>query len=127
MVANQYRLSVVPMFPEESLYVGVDVGKHKHVAEFLSKGLLQRHERFAACPALTFDNSRDGFRILVDRLRTYSPLEPECKYMRILCFLTYQSPMYGLQSKCRLVRHKLVTIERRRWQTGEANAGISIY
>jgi transposase len=57
------------------LYIGIDIGKGKHVAGFLSQTLLQRHERFEACPALVFENSRGGFRLLIERIRSYSPLE----------------------------------------------------
>lgn len=64
-----------PLFSNESLYVGIDVGKKRHVAGFLSKTLLQRHERFEGCPALVFEQSREGFRALVDRIRSYTPLE----------------------------------------------------
>jgi hypothetical protein len=59
----------------ESLYVGIDIGKGKQVAGFLSQTLLARHDRFEACPALVFENSREGFRLLIERIRRYSPLE----------------------------------------------------
>src|SRR5437588_7054344 len=68
-------LNVVPMLAHESLYIGVDIGKFFHVAGFLSNTLLRRHERFEACPALKFDQSREGFRLLLDRIRSYVPLE----------------------------------------------------
>ena len=58
----------------ETLYVGIDVGKLQHVAGFVSQSLLARHQRFESCPALSFANSREGFRALGDRLRTYVPL-----------------------------------------------------
>ena len=58
----------------ESLYVGVDVGKQRHVAGFVSSTLLARHQRFEHCPAVAFDNGRDGFRQLVERIRTFVPL-----------------------------------------------------
>ncbi len=64
-----------PVLPDESLYVGIDVGKRQHVAGFISASLLARHGRFEACPALVFDQSREGFRRLVDRIRAYVPLE----------------------------------------------------
>lgn len=69
------RLRPVPQLTSESLYVGVDVGKHKHVAGFVSRTLLERHGRFEGCPALAFDNTREGFRTLVERLEAYTPLE----------------------------------------------------
>lgn len=67
-------LQVLPMLRHETLYVGVDIGKKTHVAGFISSTLLSRHQRFESCPALSFDNSREGFRALVDRIRTYVPL-----------------------------------------------------
>ena len=68
------NLRVVPTLKNESLYVGVDIGKVTHVAGFLSPTLLSRHQRFESCPALSFDNSREGFRSLVDRITSYVPL-----------------------------------------------------
>src|SRR5215472_8225295 len=67
-------LTVVPLLPREPLYVGVDVGKFRHLAGFLSRTLLQRHERFEGCPTLAFEQSREGFRAFVDRIREYVPL-----------------------------------------------------
>ena len=67
-------LHVVPMLASETLYVGIDIGKTLHVAGFLSATLLTRHQRFEHCPALTFENSREGFRTLLDRMRSYVPL-----------------------------------------------------
>jgi transposase len=64
----------LPMLAQETLYVGVDVGKKAHVAGFISSTLLSRHQRFEHCPALAFDNSREGFRSLIDRIGTYVPL-----------------------------------------------------
>ncbi len=75
--ASQQRpdLKAVPMLLNEPLYIGVDIGKAKHVAGFLSKTLLERHDRFEACPALVFENSREGFRAFVKRMRSFAPLE----------------------------------------------------
>lgn len=53
----------------------VDIGKFRHVAGFLSRTLLARHERFEGCPTLAFEQSREGFRSFVDHLREYTPLE----------------------------------------------------
>lgn len=72
---TQPHHKAVPMLLHESLYVGVDVGKQQHVAGFVSKTLLQRYERFEACPALAFEQSREGFRTLIDRIRELVPLE----------------------------------------------------
>jgi transposase len=68
-------LSIVPMLRNESLYVGVDIGKYGHVAGFVSNTLLKRHEYFEACPVLKFEQSRDGFRQLIDRIQSFCPLE----------------------------------------------------
>ena len=62
------------LLAQETLYVGVDIGKRAHVAGFLSVTLLTRHQRFEHCPALSFDNSREGFRSLIDRIQTFVPL-----------------------------------------------------
>jgi len=69
------NLTCIPMFPHESLYIGVDIGKFRNVAGFLSRTLLQRHDRFEGCPTLTFEQSREGFRAFVDRIQEYVPLE----------------------------------------------------
>lgn len=50
-------------------------GKFRPVAGFLSRTLLKRHEHFGGCPTLGFDQSREGFRAFVDRLRELAPLE----------------------------------------------------
>ena len=68
-------LKAVPLLLNESLYVGIDIGKGRHLAGFLSKTLLERHERFEACPALVFENAREGFRLLIERIRGLAPLE----------------------------------------------------
>jgi transposase len=68
-------LTPVPLLRQESLYVGIDVGKYQHVAGFVSTTLLERHERFEGCPVLIFEQSRQGFRSLIDRIRSYVPLE----------------------------------------------------
>ncbi|HEU5382684.1 MAG TPA: IS110 family transposase [Ktedonobacteraceae bacterium] len=67
-------LQSLPMLPHETVYVGVDIGKLSHVAGFVSSTLLARHQRFEVCPALSFDNSREGFRALLDRIKGYVPL-----------------------------------------------------
>jgi transposase len=55
----------------------VDIGKFKHVAGFLSKTLLERHQHFESCPAFLFEQSREGLRAFVERIGEYCPLE-EC-------------------------------------------------
>ena len=57
------------------MFLGIDVGKTRHVAGFVSKTLLERYQRFEACPALAFENSRTGFQTLIERMRTLAPLE----------------------------------------------------
>jgi transposase len=68
-------LKVSPMLPHESIYIGVDIGKQKHIAGFVSKTLLERHKHFENCPAFAFEASREGFRSFVARIRDYGPLE----------------------------------------------------
>lgn len=68
-------LQAVPLLKHEPLYIGIDVGKAKHLAGFVSTTLLERHERFEACPALAFENTREGFRAFIERVRGYAPLE----------------------------------------------------
>ena len=68
-------LTDLPMLPHESIYIGVDIGKFKHVAGFVSKTLLERHKHFESCPAFIFEQSREGFRAFVERIRAYCPLE----------------------------------------------------
>ncbi len=63
-----------PLLAHETLYVGIDIGKRTHVAGFLATTLLARHQRFEHCPAFSFENSREGFRSLIDRIQTYVPL-----------------------------------------------------
>lgn len=72
-MANQPK--ELPMLPEEPIYIGVDIGKFKHVAGFISKTLLERHQHFEHCPAFLFEQSREGFRAFVERIRLYCPLE----------------------------------------------------
>ncbi len=67
--------TTAPSLAHESLYVGVDIAKSQHIAGFVSHTLLSRHGRFEGCPALKFANSRMGFRLLIDRIRDYVPLE----------------------------------------------------
>src|SRR5215471_6325629 len=68
-------LQVIPMLAHESLYIGVDIGKFQHIAGFVSTTLLARFQRFEGCPALVFEQSREGFRELVDRIGAYVPIQ----------------------------------------------------
>src|SRR5712692_12093395 len=78
-MANRTRtrsdLKALPMLPQESIYIGIDVGKFKHVAGFVSKTLLERYLHFESCPAFLFEQSREGFRAFVERIGAYCPLE----------------------------------------------------
>ncbi len=65
----------LPILSRETLYIGVDIGKFRHVAGFLSRTLLAQHGRFEGCPTLAFEQSREGFRSFVDRVRELVPLE----------------------------------------------------
>lgn len=49
--------------------------RNGHVAGFVSTTLLERHERFEGCPVLSFEYSREGFRALIERIRSLAPLE----------------------------------------------------
>src|ERR1700694_531977 len=69
------HLKDLPMLPRESIYIGVDIGKFKHVAGFLSKTLLGRHKHFEHCPAFIFEQSREACRAFVERIQAYGPLE----------------------------------------------------
>src|SRR5262249_1157374 len=68
------NLQPLPMLAHGTLYVGIDIGKKTNVAGFISTTLLQRHQRFESCPALSFSNTREGFRSLIDRISSYVPL-----------------------------------------------------
>ncbi len=61
--------------PDDLLYIGIDIGKTSHVAGFISNTLLSRYERFENCPAIVFEQSRDGFRKLIEHIRHYVPIE----------------------------------------------------
>lgn len=69
------HLTAIPLLKNESLYIGVDIGKRKHVSGFTSKTLLERHGRFEACPVHVFDNTREGFRSFIMRIQELAPLE----------------------------------------------------
>src|SRR5579859_2863946 len=74
-MTRRAALQAIPQLLQEPVFIGIDVGKAKHVAGFVSTTLLQRHQRFEGCPALAFENSREGFRLLIDRMQTLAPLE----------------------------------------------------
>jgi transposase len=68
-------LQAIPQLLHEPVFIGIDIGKTRHVAGFVSTTLLERHERFEACPVLVFDNSREGFRALIERMQALALLE----------------------------------------------------
>jgi transposase len=72
---RRQHLTAIPLLKNESLYIGVDIGKRKHVSGFLSKTLLERHGRYEACPVHVFENSREGFRSFITRIQELAPLE----------------------------------------------------
>jgi transposase len=104
-------LTALPMHPAEAIYIGIDIGKFKHVAGFVSKTLLERHQHFENCPAFTFEQSREGFRAFVERIRAYGPLEH--------CFLHleqtghYHRPLQQYLLECDLAIY-VIHIQRRR-------------
>lgn len=55
----------------DTLYVGVDIGKVGHYAGLLSTPLLSRHKNYTKCPALRFDNSREGFETLLQAIKSH--------------------------------------------------------
>src|SRR5258708_11942846 len=67
-------LHVVRQLGHERLYLGIDVGRARMVAGLVSRTRLARYQRFESCQALTFAQSREGFRALTERIREYVPL-----------------------------------------------------
>lgn len=59
-IQTRATLQTIPVLAQDTLYVGVDIGKATHLAGFISTTLLTRHQRFESCPALSFENSREG-------------------------------------------------------------------
>lgn len=74
-IKQRLNLQAQPVLQHEPLYVGIDIGKTRHLAGFVSTTFLERYQRFEACPALAFANSREGFWELVERMKSYAPLE----------------------------------------------------
>jgi transposase len=60
---------------DDLLYVGIDIGKKSCVAGFVSTTLLARHGEFEQCPAISFDQSLEGFEKLINHLTYYVPLQ----------------------------------------------------
>ncbi len=60
---------------DENLYTGIDIGKSKCIAGFVSTSLLAKRKRFEACPTLPFEQSRTGFEKLLATMTAHVPLE----------------------------------------------------
>lgn len=58
----------------EVLYVGIDIGKATHYAGLVSPSLLKASRRWELCPSLKFDQSAEGFRLLLEMITSYAPL-----------------------------------------------------
>jgi transposase len=105
-------LAVVPLLAHESLYVGIDIGKKQHIAAFVSPTLLRQHERYEACPVLRFENNRVGFLALIERIRSYVPLEQ--------CFVLvektghYHRALEEYLLEMDITVHEMAVMERRR-------------
>jgi transposase len=54
------------------LFIGVDLGKKGHYAAFVSAHLIEAHKRAVGCPTLKFDNSAEGFELLLSTIRQYA-------------------------------------------------------
>ena len=66
------HLTVIPR-----LFVGIDVGKSRHVAAFVSAEILAC-QRFEHCPTLSFEQTRAGFVALLTHIREYVQHVDEC-------------------------------------------------
>src|SRR6266516_6062554 len=53
---------------DDLLYIGIDIGKRSCVAGFVSQTLLARYAEFEQCPAISFDQSLEGFEKLLDQI-----------------------------------------------------------
>lgn len=105
-------LAITPLLARESLYVGIDIGKKEHVAAFISSTLLRQHERFEACPILRFENDREGFRALMERIRSYVP--PEQCFVLVEKTGHYHLPLLDYLLEMDLTVHIMAVMERPR-------------
>jgi transposase len=64
-----------PLADDERLYVGVDIGKEKHYAGFVSPTLLKINKKWQNCPWMEFPRSRAGFDALLAAILLYVPLD----------------------------------------------------
>lgn len=74
----------------EHLYVGIDIGKAKHVAAFVSSTLRERHT-YDKCPTISFENNRAGFEALLAQIAAHGArdtcsivVEPTGHYHKVL-------------------------------------------
>src|SRR5581483_757973 len=58
----------------EWVYVGIDVGKEKHDAGFISRRILANSHGVFNCPTHTFANTREGFASVVAAISTHGDL-----------------------------------------------------
>ena len=92
MATHPHFPAASPIALTPSLFIGIDVGKKRHVAAFISPDLLKK-KRFEQCPVLPFEQSRAGLLAFQERVKTYvaSPgraaivVEATGHYHRALC------------------------------------------
>jgi transposase len=66
-------LAPIHVLPQpERVYLGIDVGKTKHVAALISASLLVSYQRFTRCPTHPFTNTKEGFEGLLTFLRSHA-------------------------------------------------------
>src|SRR5262245_44989896 len=76
MIAARKQLLECPaLSSNEKLNVGIDIGKKKHVAGFVSPTLLDHYQDVRSCPTISFAQSRQGFQQLLTRIEHYVPLK----------------------------------------------------
>jgi transposase len=108
-------LAPTPLYAHDNLYVGIDVGKKEHVAAFVSRTLLNTHQRYEACPVLRFANNRVGFRALATRIGEYVPLEQAFVLLEKTGHYHYALRDFLLEMDITL--HELAPMERKREMT----------
>ena len=56
------------------LCIGIDIGKRRHVAGFVSSSLLSQYGRFDLCPTATFEANAAGIEGVLTHIQEYLPL-----------------------------------------------------
>jgi transposase len=69
MVARPKSLHT-QLAPTPPLFIGIDVGKQRHVAAFVSASLLKQ-KRFEQCPVFSFAQSREGLLAFLAQVKGY--------------------------------------------------------